>query len=299
MISAILPQSNCVFSAPHASGRVLPPSATDSIETAPPTPPIYKPSKPALPEVRVIRALEKVRQVGHHLVDTHMSAIQRSQSDLQELHKANLEKLHQAAARSQTGKMWDLLKHIGGFILGAISTVLGISLVSTGAGSLVGGVLIASGIVQIANLVLDDLGAWDWIAQKLAHDNEEKREKIARVLPAIVGVLSAASGLAGSAAACFWIPVNGVQQVMALATSAVSIVEGSAAAGKGLSEAQTFFLQGDLTILQNEMSKKKSDIEKISGQIHGVLEEQANLYGKAKKIIQESVRVHSLLTSMG
>lgn len=260
----------------------------------------YTITKPKIPsEYRLFSNLNKLDQSGTKFLQLHLKSLDETEKKMKKLHVESLDKLQQAAQRAQESEVWSTLQKMASCILSAISTVLGISLVQTGGGLLIGGAMIASGVLAISNLVMLETNSWDWVAEKLAQGNDERKERLKTLLPALVGVTSGAVGLMGSAGAVFWAPLNFSQQVFVIASSVANVAEGVTALGKGISDLRLSREQGALTHLRQDMTLNEFALDRNIGNVEKFFKQRSFASSQANKIIQMSINTNSKMTLRG
>jgi len=263
----------------------------------PSKPQLAFPSKESLIEYRLIDSLEKLHKTGTGMLELNMNELDDCNQKFKEMQAEQAKKLKEAAARTQDDKFWSLLKKIGAFVLAAVSTVLGMTLVATGAGALVGGAMIASGLLTIANLAFTDAGVWDWVAEKLAKGNEEKQKKIAAIIPAVVGGFCAVIGLAGSAGTFLWASINVAQKMLLIAQTALNFAEGVAAIGDGVNRYRSLRTQAALTEIKKDLFLNENKLEKASGGMEKIFQVQSRAAEQVSKMIRMSSQTNKRITT--
>jgi len=259
----------------------------DTIETAPVAKPLFKPSKPnLLPEMRMINASNHFYKVGDTQLQLHTKELEQEQQQIEELCRTNIKKMEEAAKRSQAEGVWSYLQKIGSSILSAISIYLGFATMATA--TLVGGALVAAGIMTLANLVLTEVGFWDWVVEKMAGDNEDQRKRY-RELVTIAGlsVIGAQLFALGSLAvfgtftlATIAVPVA---QLAFTIASTMSSVTGQ------ISEARTAWSQAELTELQGKLAISQREVEKLTDRIETTLTSQQQTFRSAKHMLDLAI----------
>ena len=274
-----------------AASRPLPISTVDQIEDAaarfePLIP--YQPSKPSLIEPIILMMLDKFYSLGVSIQESYVRDVEREQEKVELLHQQNADKLKEAAERAQESGFWSVLQQVGACILSALSTVLGFSLVATGVNPVVGGLLIASGLLSIANMAFSATGVWDWVAEKIARDNEDLQKTLKVVLPGSVGLFCAALGLAGGIGSIsgIWSSLNFSQKTLSVLQTTVSFAEGVTAIGSGISENRALHSKADLISLQKEMHVCDRGIEKLTNAMEEVMQEISQSASHAAQIIK-------------
>jgi hypothetical protein len=236
-------------------------------------PPVLEPPKRYGMKQRIEQLIE-LENIGGRLNDTSSSMLDEKHLELNRLSKEQAEKLAEKAKQTQKAGVWELLKKIGSCILAAVSFVLGVSLIATGGGTIIGGLLIASGVLSIVNLVMTETDAWDWVAKKLAGENEELKKKLAAILPTAVGVVTAIMGIAGTAATLAWSSIDWAKKIIVIAQGASSLVQGVTSIGKGVSEAKVYWTDAEITELKKQIKAIQFSLDRLMNQMQKVNEEQ-------------------------
>ena len=201
-----------------------------------------------------------------------------------------LKKLKEAAENTQSANVWSLLKKIGLSLLSALSVVMGISLIATGAGTLVGGAMIGSGIISLANMLMSEIGVWDWVAKKLAHEDKERQQMLAMLLPLSVGVLAGVIGVFGTVGACTWSGINFLDKIILIAQTGLTIFDVATTIGKGYTDAKTVWLNADLTDEKGKITIEREMIKKTTNSIENVLGELKMAHEKSAQFVQMAIR---------
>ncbi len=286
---SLSPTHNDFCSVPPSSSAtpsvVWEPSETHS-STAPLFSPPTLPSPDRFNEHSFINVMNEIHNVGEDLLKAFRHAIVSSTQKIKELSLENAQKLKEAAARAQENGVWSLLKKIGSCILSAFSIVFGIALTASGGGTLIGAALIASGIMSIANFAMTESGSWDWIAKKLAHDNEELQRKLAFWLPTAVGGISSLCSIAGSIGGTIWGGLNLAQQGFAVLQQTLGIYQLVTTVGKGISDTKLLLTQADLEEVSSKISLEKFISEDVSLWIKHCMQYLKELQKQAEKQIQ-------------
>ncbi len=193
----------------------------------------------------------------------------------------NIQKLKEAATKAQSGNFWSMLKKIASCLLAAITMVLGASCIASGGGALVGGIMIASGLLSLANTTLSESRAWDWVAGQLSHENEERKKQLALLLPTALGVLAASCGIAGS----IYGAALAVQNTALIAQTALSLFSGMTTMGKGITDAQTLWIQADLQLIQGHLTEEREELSSLTEKVRIFLSELKNALKKAQNAL--------------
>lgn len=262
------------------------------------TPQLTPPKKVRFAEMDMIHVLDEIHASGELLTSSFTRSISDGSKRLRELSLENIEKLKEAAERAKESGFWSLLQKIGECILAAITSIFGISLVATGAGSGLGAVLIASGVLTLANFAMRETGSWDYVARQLASSREDQR-KLATYLPIGTSILSAVLGMGGTAAAALWTTLNMTQKAMSIAQVTMAVYEGTVTTGRGFAEARALWTQGDLAQIESNLSLERIGFEdrsqgmqtlhKVLRQIQESAEQVIDLAGQAYRNVRIQV----------
>ncbi|MBS0653725.1 MAG: hypothetical protein JSR39_09430 [Verrucomicrobia bacterium] len=252
------------------------------------TPPPANP--PSLSELRFLAAMESFRSFGDEVLLTLGVRLEAFRLQLQDISADNLQKLKEAAENAKASDFWSLLKKVANSLLSALSIVIGVSLVSTGAGSLVGGAMIASGIFSIANMLMSESGTWDWVAKKLANEDEDRRKMLAMLLPTATGLLAGIIGLGGSAGAFAWSGIEFAEKAVMIAQATLAIFDGATTIGKGYADANLIWSQADLTKVKSQMTVERQLIDNTTKSIEGVLDGLNAAHDKANLFVKMAIR---------
>jgi hypothetical protein len=243
-------------------------------------------------ECGFIETMDQIHDTGNQLLGAFRRTIEQSTHKLKELSLENAKKLKEAAERTQESGVWGMLKKIGSCILAAISIVLGITLTASGAGTLVGAALIASGVISIANFAMTEAGGWDWIAKRIANDNEDLRHKIAFWVPTVVGCIAAVVGVAGSVGSLAWGGLNLAQKAILIVQTAFGLYDGVTTIGKGVSDARLIWTQADLQEIHLKTAIERFLVEDVSTWIKTFIQELYQAQEKAEQIIQLCIQAN-------
>ncbi len=260
--------------------------------------PIWTPERPVLtpPEAlppassdsvyRLLAATEESRKLGNNVLDTLASRMRDVKQKIREISTNNIQKLKEAAQRAADSGFWSILKKIATCLLSAVSIVFGVSLVATGAGAWIGGAMIASGILSLANFAISETGGWDWVAKQLAHDNEERQKMLSWALPSAVGILAGGIGLVGSVQGIASGALQFAEKAVYIAQSALAVFDGVTTFGKGRADAYLIWSQADLAEIQGDLTVEQTHFDSITREIEGSMSDLRNVKATTKKIIQ-------------
>jgi hypothetical protein len=257
--------------------------------------PVLSPPLPSMSVIPFLQSVEKFHSFGQRYLGTQSKRLEQSNREIEKITTENIQKMREAAERASESDVWSFFKKIATAILSAISIVIGISLVASGAGALVGGAMIASGILSIANLVLSEAGFWEALAKRLAQDNEDKRRAIALMLPAIIGVVSGLIGVFGSVGSLAFSTLNFFEKALTMLHAAVGVLDGATTIGKGISDGQVIRADADLaqtrcdaTLAHLKNEQVSTALEKVLKQLEAAQEKAAQML---KMLIQSNLQV--------
>jgi multisubunit Na+/H+ antiporter MnhB subunit len=256
---------------------------------SPPAEPPFSKPRLELPEYRMLASLNRMNDAGDALMKVNMQGLDQADAKFKELNAENAQKLKEAAERMAQKDLWSTLKKIASGIIAAVSTVFGLALFATGGGGLVAGALIASGILSITNLAFIETGVWNYIAEKLAKDNKEQQEKLKILLPAIVGGLSAVVGLAGSAGAVLWAPINFTEAAIATGMTALNFADGVTTLGSSVTEYRSLRSQAELMEVEKKMALNQFQLEENASNFEKLMKMFSDANSRAAEIIRLSM----------
>lgn len=254
-----------------------------------PLPPSLPPQLTPPAKMMVLRFLdstEETRNLGSSLLDQLTGRLNAVKGNIQEISAHNMEKLKEAAARANTSGFWSILKKISACLLSALSTITGIAFLAAGGGALIGGAMIASGILTIANFALAETGKWDWAAKMIAGDNEEKQKKWATFLPSAVGIVAGAIGLFGSVGSYASHAISFADKAILVAQSAFALFEGAVVFGKGCADARLISTQADLADIGGQLTSKRTEFDSLSREIEVSLNDFRMVKSKARQAMK-------------
>lgn len=217
-----------------------------------------------LSELKFIAAMTSFRQFGEDLISCIAGRLEAFKLKMQEISLEAAERLKEAAERAKESGFWSLLKKIATCLLSVLSIVLGFSLISSGAGVFVGGAMIASGLLSVANLTFSEAGIWEWVAKKLAGEDEEKRKQLAMLLPTAIGIASGLIGVFGATGAAILTGVNLLDKAIFIAQAGLALFQGATTIGQGYANAQLLWAQADLSETRAEINVGKQLIDMLT-----------------------------------
>ncbi len=274
-------QTNSVFTADPVIASV---EANENWKAEPPL--LTHPDHLPAIDYRFLTVSEETRKLGNEILDTLSLRISGIKEKIQEISVENLKKLRDVAEKAKNSDFWSVLKKIATCLLSAISIVFGVALLGAGGSALVGGAMLASGILSLANFALSELNIWDWIADYIAHDNEDLKNNLKMILPMSFGILAGGIGLVGSVNAIATGAVQFIESALFVAQSAVSIFDGLTTIGKGSSDAQLIWEKADLLKIQAGRDIEQEHFTSIIDIIKGSMEDFKTMKAKTRKTLQ-------------
>jgi len=252
--------------------------------SAPFTPPkLVHPSR-VCSEYRLLSELEGMHQTSKSLEASSTTSLEQDGVRAKELFRQQLEKIKEGAERTKENGFWSLLQKIGECLLAALGTVLGITLVATGAGAVVGGVMIAAGILTITNFAMRETGSWDFVAKQLSSE-KKRQDDIKFYLPLAISIVSGVLSVGGSIASTIWSGLNVAQQAMTIAYAALGVFQGVTTIGEGVTQARVTWTQGDLKEIETRSSLERLATERDTSILSYILKRIESAQQTAEQII--------------
>lgn len=269
-------------------------AASDTIEASGSAPRAWTPERPKLTppdatfrsEYRLLAATDESRSLGSKVLGILATRLEHIKLTIQEIATQNIQKLKESAARAADSHFWGILKKIATALLSAISIVIGVGLVATGGGAFVGGAMIASGVLSLANFALSETGAWDWVATQLSNGNEERRKMLSIALPAGVGILAGGIGIAGSIHGFLTGALQFAEQAATIAQSLLAIFNSVVTIGKGGADARLIWSQADLSFIQGQLTGLRAQFDSVMREIQGSMNDFRAVKSYTKKIVK-------------
>jgi hypothetical protein len=237
----------------------------------------------------LIGTLEEIHGTGEKIHLSQSKDLGRVRTKLEEAQKQNLEKIKEAAEKTQASGVWAALCSIGAYLLSAFHAVLGVFLFSEGA-ALVGGIMLAAGLISIANLAFSTCGFWDWLSKELAQGNKDLEKKLAMILPAVVGITGAALGFVGLGQV--WALGNQLdfaQQILRIGQTALGFAQGVSYIGKGVSDYQLKNTHAELVQFQHALARNEYNLESIMSDMQSMMKHLSSCTDSAKRAVQLTI----------
>lgn len=250
------------------------------------TPPSELPGRSSMSEYRLLAVTNDTQTLGNGILDTLSHRLQGVKAKIREVSAENMQKLREAAERASASDFWSVLKKIATSLLSALSAVFGITILATGGSALVGGAMIASGVLSLANFALSELGTWDWIAEIIANGNEDLKKKLAMAIPIGVGIVAAGIGLVGTVNGVATGALNLTEKVISAAQTAVGIFGAATTFGKSAADSRALLTQADLKMIQALLTIERENFTSTIDEIKGSMGEFKAIKSKTKKAIE-------------
>jgi hypothetical protein len=239
-----------------------------------------------LSDLRILAVTDETRNLGNQIVDTFGVRLALVKENIKEISAENTQKLKEASEKASTSQWWSVLKKIAASLLSAFSIVFGIALAATGGPALIGGAMIASGVLSLANFALSETRTWDWVAKQLSHDNEEWTKKLAMILPASVGIVAGGIGLVGTGYSFATGAVEFVDKAVYAAQTALSLFDAFTTFKKGHADADLIWTQSDLADIQADLTVERTNFDTVMRELEGSLSDFRSVKAKSKKTLQ-------------
>lgn len=244
--------------------KVASPAKESPVEAETPVE-MVKPTLNRNPIRHLLAVKEQVLSTAEGMMESNIDKIEEFRVDLEKLRAEQIAKLRESLSSEDSSGFWGFLAKIGSMLMAAISTVFGVFLVTTGAGTLVGGAMVAAGLLSIANIALEETGAWDWIALKISNENEEFRQVFRTFVPVAIGIVCSLAGLGGVGITWGVLDIGG--QALAVAQVAMNLTVAVTTGAKGIHLAQMSWAQSEQVELKAKVFEKQEQLEELSNRI--------------------------------
>lgn len=246
-------------------------------------------------DLRLLNVSEQSRTLGNDLLDSLGIRLQCVKEKIRDVSAEMIKKLKESAERANTSNFWSILQKVASCFLSAISIVFGISFLASGGAALVGGAMIASGILSLANFALAEYGTWDWIADQLSHSNEDTKRKIVTYLPMTVGIIAGGIGLVGT--------VNGVvngtfelsHKIISVLQTTLTLFGAATTLGKGIADGRLLQTRAQLQMIQAGRTVQEeyftSAIEEIKVSLNGFRAVKSKTKQAIEMITQSNIQL--------
>lgn len=239
----------------------------------------FKPSRPKLESPsymkRMVETVELIEMRSLKLFNTDEKEIDWLCGWMDGMTQQIIEKIREAADSFKSREQWSILAKVASGILAGISVLFGISLLTSPAGGvIVGGLLLASGILSIVNLIFEETHVWDWVAEKIAGDDKKLCDQLKAWIPAGVGMLSMLVGSAGTIGALFFEAFNMIREMLMagktvadIAKHIAKMAEGAASSKMLTAQAETEHMQTQVTLSDGNLKGALERLRQISSMV--------------------------------
>jgi hypothetical protein len=264
-------------------------------EWFPSRPTLTSPQHLPMSDLRLLAVTEATRELGGEIIEALSARLQGIKSRIKEISQESMQMLREAAERAQESLFWSILKKVATAIISAVSVIFGISVVSSGS-ALIGGAMIASGVLSLANFALSELKGWDWVAEQIAQGNEERKKQLLNYLPMAVGILAGGIGLLGSVNGIATGAINFAERALMIVQSILAVFEGTTLFGKGVSEARLLWAKADLKTLQADLLIERENFNATLDELRGSLDDFKNISKRTQKVVDMITQSNIQLT---
>ena len=242
------------------------------------------------PTYRFFEALLNLEKTADSMMLLQMKELEGIQEQFKALAAERVQLGEKALDKKHISESWSLLHKAWTTIISAVSTVLGLSVMATPGGALVGGAMVASGSISIANLAAKETGAWNWVAKRLAADSKDAEERLAQWIPAAIDVSSSVIGLLGASSAILEQTLNLSAGTVNMAKTAGYFGEGVVSVAKGSYEAEARAIQADLEELTGRTDVNQHDLESITQRIERFSGLLGQSQSQASQLIKQAIK---------
>jgi hypothetical protein len=258
-------------------------------------PPQLTPPRGLSSEYRLLRLSGELEKSIHSLLGSVSERARDRKESIETLSRENILKLKEAAARVRSSDTWTQLKRVADSVMGALSLVMGFSWIAGGGSPLAGGALIASGLLSASHAALCDSKAWDWLAGKLAHDDEETKKRLALLLPSILAVAVASCSMAGMAGAAKAAQEEMMRRFSLSLQGSMILFNSATSIGQGLSEARKTWAQADLTSIQDALTEQREELQIVTTTLEKLLRELRSGFKAAEQALQSAAQSRAFM----
>jgi hypothetical protein len=244
----------------------------------------------------LLNAINGICGLRESMMNTSTLRLETMKTEIEEASAKLMQKLKEAANEAKNNDFWSMLKKVATCLFSALSSILGLAVIGSGGSALVGGAMVASGLLSLANLVLSECEGWDWITDQLAQGSEETKQKLLLFLPAAVGLVAGAFGLVGSVYGITSGALDFTQKIGGIAQTAFALFGGATNLGKGTSDAKLIWVQADLASKEEELKMKQEACGRFTDDVNTTLEGFNRTFQQAKSAIRSLTKTQSQLT---
>ncbi|MEN9343432.1 MAG: hypothetical protein RLZZ453_219 [Chlamydiota bacterium] len=247
---------------------------------------ISPPTLPPPSELFLLDTMNRLCATREHITSTQKSKIEAFKVQVDAAAKEFAEQLQKTAESTQSYYFWNFLRKVSTSIVSTCSLAFGITLSATPTTAAVGGTLIASGLLSIANLTLTECKAWDWMADNLGIENEWTKNKIKQIAPVACGIVIAGYGLVGSVDALTASAAQLKEQIGSVAQTTLSSVMATVQMGKGLSESGLRQKQAALQLAEDHNQTQQWQFSTHSKEFETLLSHFNHIFKNAQRTVR-------------
>ncbi|MGH2611806.1 MAG: hypothetical protein ACRDFB_02005 [Rhabdochlamydiaceae bacterium] len=247
----------------------------------------FESTKPILP--RMIALHTSLGKTGDRTSHNILDRLEHERNGLQVWSKQEMDHLLAVANRTWMEQGWSALKTVADCVISVVSFAMGGYLLAHG-NTTAGNFLIVSGVFNILQAVFARQGMWDWISKTLEEKNEAHRDRLKKIFPVIVSVLSIAFSIAGSRFASTLQPIDLINRLE-------NVKNFISMAGKGVSSYFSIkkgFDDAHLPEIQGELKKHELSIDLLSRFLETTIKECRRIKSMIKKPINALMQVTTL-----
>ncbi|MBI2743384.1 MAG: hypothetical protein HYX48_05650 [Chlamydiales bacterium] len=238
---------------------------------------------------QILETLSLMHATGHEMHLTQARGFAVAQKSIEELQQKELVELKESAERAQTSDAWGVLQTVASYILSAINAVLGVFLITQGS-TVVGGMMVAAGLIEVANLAFSSCGFWNWLADQIAGENEELAKQIVAILPSVIGLVAGAVGAVGTVQ--LWNMQNQfdwAEQLLLISQTALSLTQGVASMAKGVTAYKVSQSEMRQILIEKGLAESEHQSEGLSNGMREMMHILSECTSQVSKIIQTSM----------
>lgn len=268
---------------PLFSSPVLAQEETKAISKAAKTEaPLLSSYPPLLPEFHFLAFLERFETFMQGYQETVIEELSRVETDLKSCFADLSERLKENAKKMSDASFWGMLQKIATFLSAALALFTGGLLVSASHG-LVGGALLASGVLSMGHFIMTETGSYETLARKIAGENEKRKKELITYLPIAVGITSAILGLSGGVGAVM--AQAPLPPAMGIAQSALSLFSATTQTAQGIAKYKLNEAQACTIESQNKQEWLETLQEMTTNALEGETEEKRRIFSSALAMI--------------
>ncbi len=245
---------------------------------------VERPQLTPLSEYRCLEMMQQLKDQSDGITLSMTERLKQHKQHLSDVVAKNIQAIKENAERVSASDWWSFLKKSAMALLSAVSIAMGITLIAGGGSALIGGAMIASGILSIANFALSEAGVWDQVARMLEQQDEQRRKKIGMLIPGVIGVLSGAIGLFGGVQSLLYSSHLFVGKVLEIVQAALAGFQGVTTIGKGIADYNLLNSQGQLLGLKGQITIERHSVSLLSRWLENWLSEMKGINAKFKQM---------------